>query len=56
MINDYSYCNEIDGCIEQLRRCETISEHRVKMLCDKAAEIISVEDNVLYLNSPITVK
>ena len=30
-------------------------EKEVKILCDKAKEILNKEENVIYLNTPITV-
>jgi hypothetical protein len=42
--------------IEQLRRCEIISEAQVKDLCMKAREILMEEGNVQYVDSPVTVR
>lgn len=41
--------------IEQLRRCEYISEPQVKELCLKAREILIEEANVQWVDSPVTV-
>lgn len=41
--------------IEQLTRCEPISEERVKRLCFKAREILIEEANVQPVDSPVTV-
>lgn len=41
--------------IEQLKRCEPISEQQVKDLCLKAREILVEEGNVQYVDSPVTV-
>ena len=47
---------ELDVFIEKLRKCEYIQDDRsVKALCDKAKEILSKEENVIYLSTPITV-
>ena len=46
---------EVDGYIEKLEKCEYIMERDVKKLCDIAKEILKNEENVIYLNSPITV-
>jgi serine/threonine-protein phosphatase 4 catalytic subunit len=54
-MDDYGFYGEIDGYIEKLKKCEYLPEENVKLLCDKAAELLSQEENVLYLNSPITV-
>lgn len=42
--------------IEQLRRCEYISEPQVKELCLKAREILIEEANVQAVDSPVTVR
>ena len=55
MSGDYN--QELDGFIEKLKKCEYIQDDRsVKKLCEKAKEILSKEENVIYLNAPITVK
>lgn len=41
--------------IEQLKRCEPISESQVKELCLKAREILVEEGNVQYVDAPVTV-
>ena len=41
--------------IEQLLRCEPISEEQVKRLCLKAREILIEEANVQVVDSPVTV-
>ena len=42
---------------EKLQQCEYIQDDKsVKELCEKAKEILSKEENVIYLNAPITVK
>ena len=53
---DDDFSSEVDGYIEKLRKCEFIRDEKdVKKLCDKAKEILSLEENVIYLNAPITV-
>ena len=47
---------ELDRHIEKLKRCEYIDQNAVKRLCDKAKEILSKTENVVYLNAPITVR
>lgn len=52
------YTYRVSPCnrqIEQLRRCEPISEQQVKDLCMKAREILIEEGNVQYVDSPVTV-
>ncbi|KAH7090068.1 serine/threonine specific protein phosphatase [Auriculariales sp. MPI-PUGE-AT-0066] len=46
---------DIDRQIEQLKRCEPISEAEVKQLCLKAREILLEEANVHYIDSPVTI-
>ena len=48
---------ELNKHIEILKRCEYINDvNAVKRLCDKARELLSKEENVIYLNAPITVR
>jgi serine/threonine-protein phosphatase 4 catalytic subunit len=54
MLND-DFTNELDKYIEKLEKCEYISEREVKLLCTKAKEQLSKDENVIYLESPITV-
>jgi len=41
--------------IDQLTRCEPISEEQVKRLCFKVREILIEEANVQVVDSPVTV-
>jgi hypothetical protein len=48
---------ELDKHIETLKKCEYINDaNAVKRLCDKAKELLSKEENVIYLKAPITVR
>ena len=47
---------ELDRYIEKLKKCDYIDEADVKKLCEKAKEILSKTENVVYLNAPITVR
>ena len=48
---------ELDKHIEKLKKCEYIEDvNDVKKLCEKAKEILSKTENVVYLNAPITVR
>jgi uncharacterized membrane protein len=47
--------SDLDRQIEQLMRCEIISEKEVKDLCSKAREILMEESNVQKVDSPVTV-
>lgn len=42
--------------IEQLLRCEPITEEQVKQLCLKAREILIEEANVQVVDAPVTVR
>ena len=55
MIENESANFEIEKFIETLKKCEYITEIEVKFLCEKAKEILIKEENVVYLQSPITV-
>jgi hypothetical protein len=54
-MDEESFNSEVEKYIDKLRKCEYIMEKDVKLLCDKAKEIFSKEENVIYLNTPITV-
>jgi hypothetical protein len=54
-MEDDNFVTEVDQYIEKLKKCEYIMEKEVKKLCDKAKEILSLEENVIYISSPITV-
>jgi serine/threonine-protein phosphatase 4 catalytic subunit len=41
--------------IEQLSRCEPISEAQVRTLCLKAREILVEEANVQHVDAPVTI-
>lgn len=47
--------HNLDQQIEQLKRCEIISESQVKVLCAKAREILVEESNVQRVDAPVTV-
>jgi len=47
--------SDLDRQIEQLTRCEPISEEQVKRLCLKAREILIEEGNVQVVDSPVTI-
>ncbi len=47
--------SDLDRQIEQLRRCEIITESEVKSLCSKAREILIEESNVQRVDAPVTV-
>lgn len=46
---------DVDGWIEQLKRCEHLDECEVKLLCSKAREILVDEANVQAIASPVTI-
>jgi len=45
--------SDLDRQIEQLLRCEIISEKEVKDLCAKAREILMEESNVQRVDAPV---
>lgn len=46
---------DLDEQIERLKRCEYLKESEVKILCDKAREILTLEENVQKVDGPVTV-
>ena len=53
-MNDDIFFSEIDKYTEKLLKCECITEKEVKILCEKAKELLVKEENVIFLDSPIT--
>ena len=47
--------SDLDNQIERLKKCEYLKESEVKVLCDKAREILIDESNVQSVNAPVTV-
>jgi hypothetical protein len=47
--------SDLDRMIATLRRCEVLKESEVKVLCQKAMEILVEESNVQRIDSPVTV-
>ena len=55
--SELDYNTELDKYIEQLKSCKYIQDDRaVKKLCEKAKELLTKEENIIYLNAPITVR
>jgi serine/threonine-protein phosphatase 4 catalytic subunit len=55
--SELDYNAELDKYIEQLKSCKYIQDDRaVKKLCEKAKELLLKEENIIYLNAPITVR
>jgi hypothetical protein len=48
--------SDLDRQIEQLKRCEPLTEAEVKALCLKAMEILIEESNVQRVDAPVTVR
>lgn len=48
--------SDLDRQIEQLKRCDLIKESEVKILCQKAKEILVEEANVQRVYAPVTVR
>lgn len=47
--------SELDRWIEQLKKCEPLKENEVKILCQKALEVLVEESNVQRVDAPVTV-
>ena len=47
--------SNLDEQIEQLKKCQYISEIEVKFLCEKAKELFIEESNVQRIDAPITI-
>jgi serine/threonine-protein phosphatase 2A catalytic subunit len=46
---------ELDSWIEQLKECKQLQESDVKLLCDRAKDILSKESNVQEVPCPVTI-
>lgn len=46
---------DLDKQIEQLLNEEKLSEQEIKLLCDKAREILTKEENVQRVRAPVTI-
>jgi len=56
MAYDPKNCNkDVDKMIEELKKCQIISENDVRHLCEKAKEILLDEENVHHVPLPATV-
>ena len=57
LLNNYQGhpCSNLDEQIEQLRKCQYITEMEVKILCEKAKELFIEESNVQIIDAPITI-
>mgnify|MGYP002627183978 CR=1 FL=1 len=53
--NNSHISNNLDEQIEQLRKCQYITEIEVKLLCEKAKELFIEESNVQIIDAPITI-
>ena len=47
--------SDLDRWIEQLKRCEPLAERDVKVLCEKALEVLVEESNVQRVDAPVTI-
>ncbi|KAK7922855.1 hypothetical protein WMY93_009757 [Mugilogobius chulae] len=54
-MDDKTFNKELDAWIEQLNECKQLSENQVKVLCEKAKEILTQESNVQEVRCPVTV-
>ena len=49
--------SELDQHIENLKNCQYIQDiNKVKIICEMAKNLLSKEENIIYLNAPITVR
>jgi len=55
LLNGRALMSDLDGWIEQLKRCEPLAERDVKTLCEKALEILVEESNVQRVVAPVTI-
>jgi serine/threonine-protein phosphatase 4 catalytic subunit len=46
---------DLDRQIESLRKCQTIRESEVKLLCERAKDILMEESNVQKVHAPVTI-
>ena len=46
---------DLDRWIELLQNCEPLRESEVKLLCQKAVEILVEESNVQRVDAPVTI-
>jgi len=44
-----------DELIEKLLQCKPLPEHQVKLICNKAKEVLVKESNVQPVRAPVTV-
>ena len=47
--------SDLDRWIEQLKRCEPLQESEVKVLCQRAQDLLVEEGNVQRVDSPVTI-
>ena len=47
--------SDLDRQIEQLKKGEYIKESEVKLLCNKGREILSQKENIVKLETPVTI-
>ncbi|XP_005095913.1 serine/threonine-protein phosphatase 2A catalytic subunit beta isoform [Aplysia californica] len=50
-----STVKEVDQWLEQLFKCEPLSEDSIKSLCERGKQIFSAESNVQNVQSPVTI-
>ncbi len=55
LLNGRALMSDLDGWIEQLKRCEPLAERDVKTLCEKALEILVEESNMQRVDAPVTI-
>ena len=55
LISETSGYGDLDAWIEKLYDCKPLTEDELRILCDKAKEILVEETNVQAVRSPVTV-
>jgi len=47
--------SDLDRMIDTLKKCEPLKEAEVKVLCQKAMEVLVEESNVQRVDAPVTI-
>jgi len=50
-----SASKDLDYYLDQIKKCEFLTENEVRILCEKGIEIFRHEGNVVSLSSPVIV-
>jgi serine/threonine-protein phosphatase PPG1 len=55
LIRKSKYAFDVDKYLEMSQKGEVLDEMTIKLICSKVKEILSNEENVKNVNSPVTV-